>query len=292
MAARASSSATCRRASSGSASAQDGRAVAGRRDRAGGLRGLRLGACGTWPRAGPSTPPAPTPRPRGWPASGRGASSSASSSLMGALAGPGRAAERGPLRRTSTPTPATGLELQVIAAVVVGGTAISGGRGTLVGTADRRALLGTIGPALVFLGVAGRSGRRRSRARSSSLAVALRRAASAEERPSVTTAATTIATAARRRRRSCRAAVDPAGAARAGDRGLRRHRHQLPHAPATPSRSARLSVEIGLLALALTPVIVTGGIDLSVGSLMGLCGGALRHALARRRPADRPRRRR
>jgi rhamnose transport system permease protein len=33
---------------------------------------------------------------------------------------------------------------------------------------------------------------------------------------------------------------------------------------------ARLSVEIGLLALALTPVIITGGIDLSVGSLMGL----------------------
>jgi rhamnose transport system permease protein len=32
----------------------------------------------------------------------------------------------------------------------------------------------------------------------------------------------------------------------------------------------RLSVEIGLLALAMTPVIVTGGIDLSVGSLMGL----------------------
>jgi rhamnose transport system permease protein len=33
---------------------------------------------------------------------------------------------------------------------------------------------------------------------------------------------------------------------------------------------ARLSVEIGLLALALTPVIISGGIDLSVGSLMGL----------------------
>ena len=32
----------------------------------------------------------------------------------------------------------------------------------------------------------------------------------------------------------------------------------------------RLSVEIGLLAVALTPVITTGGIDLSVGSLMGL----------------------
>ena len=34
---------------------------------------------------------------------------------------------------------------------------------------------------------------------------------------------------------------------------------------------ARFSVEIGLLALVLTPIILTGGIDLSVGSMMGLC---------------------
>lgn len=33
----------------------------------------------------------------------------------------------------------------------------------------------------------------------------------------------------------------------------------------------RHSCEIGLLALALTPIIITGGIDLSVGSLLGLC---------------------
>lgn len=33
----------------------------------------------------------------------------------------------------------------------------------------------------------------------------------------------------------------------------------------------RHSVEIGLLGLAMTPVILTGGIDLSVGSMMGLC---------------------
>ncbi len=33
----------------------------------------------------------------------------------------------------------------------------------------------------------------------------------------------------------------------------------------------RLSVELGLITLALTPVIVSGGIDLSVGSLLGLC---------------------
>jgi len=32
----------------------------------------------------------------------------------------------------------------------------------------------------------------------------------------------------------------------------------------------RFSVELGLLAVALTPVIVAGGIDLSVGAMMGL----------------------
>jgi rhamnose transport system permease protein len=46
-----------------------------------------------------------------------------------------------------------GLELQVIAAVVVGGTAISGGRGTMAGTLAGVALLGTIGSALVFFHV-------------------------------------------------------------------------------------------------------------------------------------------
>ena len=33
---------------------------------------------------------------------------------------------------------------------------------------------------------------------------------------------------------------------------------------------ARLSVELGLLAVALTPILITGGIDLSVGAMMGL----------------------
>jgi rhamnose transport system substrate-binding protein/rhamnose transport system permease protein len=44
----------------------------------------------------------------------------------------------------------------------------------------------------------------------------------------------------------------------------------------------RLSVEVGLLAIALTPVIISGGIDLSVGSMMGLsaifCGWLWRDA--------------
>src|SRR4051812_38992337 len=38
----------------------------------------------------------------------------------------------------------------------------------------------------------------------------------------------------------------------------------------TAAEVLRSMVEVGLLALALTPVIVTAGIDLSVGSVMGL----------------------
>ena len=52
----------------------------------------------------------------------------------------------------------------------------------------------------------------------------------------------------------------------------------------------RLSVELGLLALALTPVMITGGIDLSVGSDDGAGRRRVRRALARRRLADRRRR--
>jgi rhamnose transport system permease protein len=49
------------------------------------------------------------------------------------------------------PRSGDGLELQAIAAVVVGGTAISGGRGTVLGSLVGVALLGTIGSAMVFL---------------------------------------------------------------------------------------------------------------------------------------------
>ena len=46
-----------------------------------------------------------------------------------------------------------GLEMKVIASVVVGGAAITGGRGSAVGTLLGVVLLGAIGPALTFLGV-------------------------------------------------------------------------------------------------------------------------------------------
>lgn len=45
------------------------------------------------------------------------------------------------------------LELKAIAAVVVGGTPITGGKGTLMGTFLGVALLGCLGPALVYLGI-------------------------------------------------------------------------------------------------------------------------------------------
>jgi rhamnose transport system permease protein len=46
-----------------------------------------------------------------------------------------------------------GLEMRVIAAVVIGGTAITGGRGTIVGTLLGVVLMGAVGPGLTFLGV-------------------------------------------------------------------------------------------------------------------------------------------
>jgi rhamnose transport system permease protein len=51
------------------------------------------------------------------------------------------------------PNAGIALEMRVIAAVVVGGAVITGGRGTILGTVLGVILLGAISPALVFLGV-------------------------------------------------------------------------------------------------------------------------------------------
>lgn len=72
--------------------------------------------------------------------------------LMGALVG--LAALLNAVRFSAVPSnTGIGLELKAIAAVVVGGTAITGGRGRLVGTLIGVALLGTIGTALTFVGI-------------------------------------------------------------------------------------------------------------------------------------------
>jgi len=51
------------------------------------------------------------------------------------------------------PNAGLGLEMKVIAAVVVGGTSITGGSGTITGSVLGVILLGAIGPALTFLGI-------------------------------------------------------------------------------------------------------------------------------------------
>jgi rhamnose transport system permease protein len=72
--------------------------------------------------------------------------------LMGALVG--LAALLNAVRFSTVPSNAgLGLELKAVAAVVVGGTAITGGRGRLLGTLIGVALLGTIGTALTFVGI-------------------------------------------------------------------------------------------------------------------------------------------
>jgi rhamnose transport system permease protein len=70
--------------------------------------------------------------------------------LMGVLVGLGAILQSVRFAEVD-PKSGDGLELQAIAAVVVGGTAISGGRGTMLGSLVGVALLGTIGAAMVFL---------------------------------------------------------------------------------------------------------------------------------------------
>jgi rhamnose transport system permease protein len=70
--------------------------------------------------------------------------------LMGALSGLAAMLEAVQLPFVD-PKAGTGMEMKVIAASVVGGAAVSGGRGTLLGTLFGVLLLGTIGSALVFL---------------------------------------------------------------------------------------------------------------------------------------------
>ena len=46
-----------------------------------------------------------------------------------------------------------GMEMRVIAAVIVGGASVTGGRGTILGTVLGVILLGMVGPALTFMGI-------------------------------------------------------------------------------------------------------------------------------------------
>jgi ribose transport system permease protein len=73
------------------------------------------------------------------------------SGLLSSLGGVLLAAKAG----TALPDAATGYELDVIAAVIIGGTSLYGGRGTIPGVLIGAALLGVINNGIVLLGLAG-----------------------------------------------------------------------------------------------------------------------------------------
>lgn len=73
------------------------------------------------------------------------------SGLLSALGGVLLAAKAG----TALPDAATGYELEIIAAVIIGGTSLYGGRGTIPGVLIGAALLGVIDNGIVLLGLAG-----------------------------------------------------------------------------------------------------------------------------------------
>ena len=255
------------------------------------------GGCATSPPAARSTRPARTATPRVWPGSTPRCVKFAVFALAGALTG--LAAVLNAVRFNQIPSNAgLGLEMKVIAAVVVGGAAIRGGRGSVAGTRARRRparrhrsgahvprrqrVLGARDPGRDHPGRGRRSTRcaigRMSRARRAPASGAGRdrsRASRAlSERMSLATAVVPErrVDAARWRWRREIAAL------------LRRSRRTSSRS-ATSSRSRGLSVELGLLAVALTPVIVTGGIDLSVGSMMGLAAVVFGAACTRLAPA-------
>ena len=180
-----------------------------------------------------------------------------------------------------------GYEFQVIAAVVVGGVAIFGGSGTVLGAALGALLLYTINTALVVVNV--------SSFWSTALAGALllaaiafdrldraaRRArdAHAKERSWLTSRSRDARQrrAGRIARGGARLARPPAlgGAARRAVARLDRVRRQrlalLPRVDEPLLH--RLNVgEIAIIALPLTLIIITGEIDLSVASMLGLTG--------------------
>ena len=187
--------------------------------------------------------------------------------LLGALTG--LAAVLNAVRFNQIPSNAgLGLEMKVIAAVVVGGAAVTGGRGSVAGTLLGVMLLGMIGPALTFLGVSA-YWERAIQGAIILAAVAIDALRSAAARRGADTRAPCL--------------TSMRGDARVPDTAngcccWRCAPRSLIFSAFAPNfftvgqflRGDAAQRGVGLLALALTPVIVTGGIDLSVGSMMGL----------------------
>ena len=224
--------------------------------------GIRLGAAQAAPPAGRSTQPART-RGREARRHSREAVTTAVFTVAGALVG--LAALLNSVRFNQIPSN-TGLGLEMQGHRRGRGRRrrrSPAGAGSVRGTLLGVVLLGAIGPALTFLGVTayweralhGVDHPRRRRCR-----CAARPARRSAGPPQV------------RRREALPAdeRVHPAARRRGRDRAVCARSRRTSSTVANFMEISRLGVELGLLAIALTPVIVTGGIDLSVGAMMGL----------------------
>ena len=151
------------------------------------------------------------------------------------------------------------LELTVITASVIGGVSILGGTGTVIGSTLAAILFAAIGSALIFVNVS---------------AYWLRAVLG------LLILVTVLADMARRSREMRSAADDRRAISSATRRSspllvvvalfvLDRQSDRF-FTVDNLLNQGRLMTEVGLIALAMTFVIVTGGIDLSVGSILGM----------------------
>ena len=189
--------------------------------------------------------------------------------ILGTLTG--LAAVLNAVRFNQIPTNAgIGLEMKVIASVVVGGASVTGGTGSVLGTVLGVVLLAAIGPALTFLGVSAYWERA---IQGAIILVAIaadgirhpsfRRLVGVDDRRAGVACCRGVTAGSRTANGCCCWCVPPRSSF---------------FSAVAPNfftlgnffEITRFSVELGLLAVALTPVIVAGGIDLSVGSMMGL----------------------
>ena len=174
------------------------------------------------------------------------------------------------LRVIQSTTP-TGLELTIITASVVGGVSILGGVGTVIGATLAAILIAEIASALVFINV------------SPYWIHALRGRADPRHRHRRHPAPPTPHGG-----RLGAMAVLAQNLSRGAPRWLARHETLLAAILVVALvilgsfnerfltidnllNQGRLMTEVGLIALPMTFVIITGGIDLSVGSIVGLC---------------------
>ena len=160
-----------------------------------------------------------------------------------------------------------GLELKVIAAVVVGGVSITGGRGTILGAMLGVVLLGLDRPRTHLSRVQRLLGARHRRRDHS------RRRFDGRSQ---------FAVEAQCRSRCRSASIGHSASAGSPTESGRSPWCCFSRSPSSPPsvrislraenffEVVRLSVELGLLSLAMTPIVITGGIDLSVGSMMAL----------------------